>query len=89
MKLSAEVLERYVGVYEIAPTFSINVTRRGVQLFGQATGQPELELFAESEKSFFLKVVDAQVEFQTDAEGKTTGLILHQGGRDTPAKKVK
>ena len=89
MKLSAEVLERYVGVYEVAPTFSITVTRRGGQLFGQPTGQPELELFAESEKTFFLKVVDVQINFQTDAEGKVTGLILHQGGRDTPAKKVK
>jgi CubicO group peptidase (beta-lactamase class C family) len=89
MKLSAEALERYAGVYEIAPTFSITITRKGEQLFAQPTGQPELELFAESEKTFFLKVVDVTIDFQTDAEGKVTGLILHQGGRDTPAKKVK
>jgi len=89
VKLSEDVLERYVGVYEIAPTFSIAITRNGQQLFGEPTGQPKLELFAESEKKFFLKAVDAQIEFQTDAEGKVTGLILHQGGRDTPAKKVK
>jgi D-alanyl-D-alanine carboxypeptidase len=88
LKLAADVLERYVGVYELAPTFSVTIVRRGEQLFAQATGQPEFEMFAESEKSFFLKVVDAQVEFQTDAEGKVTGLVLHQGGRDAPAKKV-
>jgi len=89
VKLAAEVLERYVGVYEVAPTFSITVTRRGERLFAQATSQPEFEIFAESEKTFFLKVVDAQLEFQTGADGKPTGLILHQGGRDVPAKKVK
>ena len=89
VKLPADVLERYVGVYELAPTFSLTMVRRGGQLFTQATGQPEFELFAESETKFFLKNVDAQVEFQTGADGKVTGLILHQGGRDMPAKKVR
>jgi len=89
IKLAPEVLERYVGVYELAPTFSINVTRRGEQLFAQATGQPEFEIFPESETMFFLKVVDAQLEFKRDAAGKVTGLVLHQGGRQVPGPKVK
>jgi len=89
IKLAPDVLERYVGVYELAPTFSITVTRRGEQLFGQPTNQSESELFAESEAMFFLKVVDAQVEFQKDAEGKVTGLTLHQGGRKMPGRKIK
>jgi len=89
VKLSEDVLEHYVGVYEIAPNFSITITRNGQQLFGEPTGQSKLELFAETEKKFFLKNVDVQIEFQADAEGKVTGLILHQGGRDTPAKKVR
>ena len=42
-------------------------------------------LFAESPKSFSLKVVDAQIEFLTDKAGHMTELILHQGGRDLPA----
>ena len=37
------------------------------------------------EDRFFLKVVDAQVEFTRDASGKVTGAILHQGGRSMPA----
>ncbi|MBV9923741.1 MAG: serine hydrolase [Acidobacteria bacterium] len=89
VKLTPEVLERYVGVYELRPGFSIAVTRRGDQLFTQATGQPEYEIFAASEKLFFVRAFDAQLEFQTDAEGRATGVILHQGGGDTPAKKVK
>jgi hypothetical protein len=31
---------------------------------------------------FFLKVVDAQVEFFKDDKGSVTHLVLHQGGHD-------
>lgn len=82
------VLQRYVGRYELAPTFSIVVTREGARLFVQATGQPRFEVFAESEKEFFLKAVDAQISFEVDAENKVTGLVLHQNGGHAPGKKV-
>jgi CubicO group peptidase (beta-lactamase class C family) len=36
-----------------------------------------------------LKVEDVQVGFQRGPDGKATGLTLFQGGRKTPAKKVK
>lgn len=87
--LAPEALERFVGEYQFDPNFSITVTRRGGQLMQQATGQPEAEIYPESEKKFFLKVVDAQLEFQTDASGAVTGLVLHQNGRQTPAKKIR
>jgi D-alanyl-D-alanine carboxypeptidase len=87
--LAPEVLERYVGEYQLRPDFSLTVTRRGDRLITQATGQGEVEVFPESETKFFLKVTDAQLEFQKDAEGKVTGLILFQNGRQMPAKKVK
>jgi hypothetical protein len=47
------------------------------------SGQGKLPLFAQSESMFFLKVVDAQIEFGTDDKGPY--LILHQGGRDMKA----
>jgi CubicO group peptidase (beta-lactamase class C family) len=80
-------LERYVGTFELAPTFAIAITRVGAQLFLQATGQPRAPLFAEKEDEFFLKVVDAQVSFTKDSTGVVTGLVLHQGGAHQPAKK--
>jgi hypothetical protein len=48
----------------------------------QATNQPKFPLFAESETMFFLKLVDAQVEFFKDDKGNVTHLVLHQGGHD-------
>ena len=34
---------------------------------------------------FFLKIVDAQIEFVKDSTGAVTQLVLHQGGRDQKA----
>lgn len=87
--LSEDVLEKYVGEYQIAPKFLIEITRQGTQLFAQATGQIKFELFPEKEDEFFAKITQLSITFNKDESGKVTGLIIHQGGRDTPASKIK
>ena len=89
IEVAEDILESYVGEYEFAPTFSIVVTLEGGALFVQATGQPKFPVFAESEKKFFLRAVDAQVSFTKDDSGEVTGIILHQGGANQPAPKVR
>jgi CubicO group peptidase (beta-lactamase class C family) len=83
-----KVLEMYVGRYELAPGFILAVTREEEHLYLQATGQPKNQMFAESPHEFFLKVVDAQVTFKTGESGRATDLVLHQHGRDMPAKRL-
>lgn len=80
-------LKEYEGTYELSPTFAVTMKVEGSKLTTQATGQEAFELFAEKPDEFFLKVVDAQVSFTRDAAGKVTGLVLHQNGRDMPAKR--
>jgi hypothetical protein len=46
------------------------------------SGQPKFDLFPESDRKFFLKVVDAQITFNGDS------LTLHQNGADTIAKRL-
>jgi CubicO group peptidase (beta-lactamase class C family) len=87
--LEPAVLRTYEGEYELAPGFVIAITLEGGKLMAQATGQPKFEIFAAAPAEFFLKVVDAQITFVKDASGAVTQLILHQGGRDVPGKKVK
>lgn len=87
--LDPKAYDRLAGDYELAPNFLITILRRDGKLISRATGQAEVELFPESETRFFLTVVDAQVDFLVDAEGRVTGLVLHQGGQDLPARKVK
>lgn len=87
VKVDPSIYDAYAGEYEVAPTFSIAVAREGDRLFAQATGQPRFEIFPASETRFFLKVVDAEIEFIRGADAKVTGLVLHQGGRDMPGKR--
>ena len=87
IQVSPQVLAKYAGTYELAPGVEVAVTVEDGRLMTQITGQPQFELFAESETKFFLRVVEAQVEFFTDANGAVTHLVIHQGGRDTKATK--
>ena len=86
--VNPSVLEQYVGRYQIAPDFILTVTLEGNQLMTQATGQNKLEVFAESETRFFLKVVDAQLTFAKGEDGKVSHVTLHQGGVDRKAPKI-
>ncbi len=85
--IDPKLLDGYVGNYELAPKFILTVTREGDKLMTQATGQGKVPIFAESEREFFAKVVDAQITFVTEAQGRASELILHQGGRDIHAKR--
>ena len=80
--------DNYIGSYELAPNAIMAITRDGDQLFEQLATQEKFPLFPEGERKFFLKVVDAQVAFDTDAQGKATQLTLHQNGRDMVAKRI-
>lgn len=81
--------DAYVGEYEVTPSFIVKVFREGDKLMTQATSQPAFELFPEGENKFFLQVVNAKVTFVKDDQGQVTSLIINQGGRDVPGKKIK
>lgn len=82
-------LDPLVGYYAIAPEFGITFTKENGQLMAQATGQDKFPLFASSEREFFLKVVDARFTFdQPGKDGIVAGGVLHQNGRDMPAKRT-
>lgn len=89
ISLPESILQKYVGEYELAPTFSITVTLEAGHLMAQATGQSKFEIFPESETKFFIKVVDAQIEFIIGADGTAESMILNQNGQKMPGKKKK
>jgi len=88
VRVPAEVLDRYVGRYELAPDFIVTVRRDGDVLRAQPTGQPETAMVAESETRFTVAEANAVVVFESDASGTVTRLVLHQGGRQLPARKL-
>ena len=89
LEIAPEILDKYVGEYELAPEFVLTVTRAGKKLFVQATNQPQLQVFAESETDFFYKQVKAKIKFTKNEKGEVTSLTLFQGGREMPARKIK
>jgi CubicO group peptidase (beta-lactamase class C family) len=80
ISLSPNVFDRYVGRYEFSPTAPLFITRDGDRFMAQLGAQPAAQIFAESEKDFFYRAVDAQLTFETDANGKVVAVVLHQNG---------
>jgi D-alanyl-D-alanine carboxypeptidase len=87
IRLDPAIYDAYAGEYELAPGFILTVTREGDRLMTQATGQSKVEVFPSSETEFFLKVTDAQITFVKGPSGTVDSIVLHQGGRDIPAKR--
>ncbi|WP_336518383.1 serine hydrolase [Pollutibacter soli] len=89
VSLSEDVLKQYEGEYELAPGFKLDIAVKSGKLTVHPTGQQEHELFAEKTDFFFLKVVDAQIEFKRNTANVVESLVLVQGGREMPGKKIK
>ncbi len=89
VSVSVKTLNQYVGTYQLVPNAVFDVSVQGNKLMVGITGQPTVQVFPESESTFFYKVVDAQITFVKDDSGKVTALVLHQGGMDQTARKTK
>ena len=87
IKLTNEQLQKFVGVFEIQESMEVTVSLKSNQLFVQLTGQNAFPVFAESELSFFLKAVEAQVQFQLNDKQEVISLVLLQGGNKIKAIK--
>lgn len=81
------MVQDYLGTYQLQKGFDLRIFWDEGKLWLQATGQQRNELFAQSPTRFFLKVVDATVEFHRNAQGKVTRLTLSQG-RDFDCPKI-
>jgi CubicO group peptidase (beta-lactamase class C family) len=88
IEVSEDILKSHVGNYELMPGFVLYITLEGGHLMAQATGQSTNEIFAESENVFFLKVVEASLEFIKDESGNSVALILRQGGQELEGKRI-
>lgn len=79
IELDAEVLKEYTGIYEYTKGFNIVITESEGQLYAQLPGQVKAEIYPKSQTEFFYKVIDAKITFNTDDNGKITGLVFEQG----------
>jgi len=77
--LPIEKLSRLVGTYDMQGGVTMTIALEGDHLTTQLSGQPAFRIFAESESTFFLRVVDATLEFDRNTSGAVTGVMLRQG----------
>ena len=86
--VSPTILADYVGTYQMAPELNNVIAIKDGHLTSKLGKQPEVDLFAESETKFFLKPVDAQVEFFRDpTTHAVTRLVIYQNGTTHEGKK--
>ena len=85
IRLSAELLATYAGVYELAPGREAVVTVVGDLLFVQGLNEPKLPLLVQSETQFMSTATPTGFEFVKDAQGKVTHLVVRGADGDQKA----
>jgi|GEM_PF-2770212 len=88
IKLDPAIYDQYVGVYELQPGETFTVTKENDKLFVQLTGNPKAEIFPESEVKFFIKVIDGDIEFVKDEQGKVFKIKFRHGRVNVEAKRI-
>ena len=86
--INPQLLDGYVGAYQLTPRLIFTVTRDGNKLFARLTGQQSYELHPYSDRDFFYTIVAAQLSFVVGADGKASAVVLHQRGLDRTAERV-
>ena len=87
--VSPQILEKYVGSYQLLPNVVFSILLENGKLYGQVADQQKVSLSAETETKFFSRDVAVTITFNSDAQGKVTGMTFVQGGATLPAPKIK
>jgi hypothetical protein len=81
-------LDIYAGRYAVMPNFILVIAREGDHLSVQSERLAKFEVFPKSDTEFVSKAGGIGLKFKVDAQGRSTGLTLHQAGTDLLAPRV-
>lgn len=88
IKVEDDIMDSYVGRYEVSPDLVITVRKEGKQLKAQASGREEYDFEPKSENVFYGVDVAIQLTFNKNAKGKVESLTLFAGGEESIGKKL-
>ena len=88
MTVDLKTLREYVGQYRVQPGFIITIILENGHLYAQTTSRDKLELHAEHENFFFVKMLDIQITFVRDEQSKVIKLTLAQEGMELEAVRI-
>ncbi len=91
-KIDPKLYLEFVGTYETAPGEQGTITFENGHLMSQVTAQEKVEIFPESDNSFFEKGdddPDGRLVFERNASGKVVSSVYRSQGQQIRAKKIK
>jgi D-alanyl-D-alanine-carboxypeptidase/D-alanyl-D-alanine-endopeptidase len=87
VELPKNVLQKYIGEYELGPGRSLVIKLDGDALTLQAPGNVRFRMYAESDTEFFLKRTPWRLRFTEDDGGEIAGLVVNMNGVDRRARR--
>ena len=85
IKVDPDVLDKYVGRYQVSPSMVMSIKRDGKYLYLKGTGGEFLPLEALSENEFFYRQLYASIVFDEDDSGRVHQLLWD---RQYPIQKI-
>ena len=78
-----------MGRYEVSPNDWIVITHVGDHLLVDGNGDPIVPYYAENDGTFFSKILDGQIVFETDDAGRATEFVWSTLGASKRYKRVR
>lgn len=83
-----DLYSKYTGKYELVEGINLNIIEDEDKLYVQVPGMESFEIYPKTTTEFFGKVIDVNIEFKIDEEGKVTELIFNQSGMVFVCKRI-
>jgi uncharacterized protein len=90
IKIDPKLFDEYVGQYAFAtnPDVLLSFFREDEKYYVHVANRGRYQIFPETTTKFLVNVLDADVTFVRDQQGKVTGLLWRQDTKTTPATKI-
>jgi predicted alpha/beta superfamily hydrolase len=88
LTLAPGILDQYLGKYQVAPQFTVEIVKDGANLLILAPGDTRIPLYAESDTNFYVKGTYLFVRFKKNEAGKVSGFEMEQYNGTNFAKKI-
>lgn len=88
VKVDAASFEKYKGRYQPLPNMLLTILSDKGVFYIDATDRPRFILHPTGDGQFFVREVNAEITFVTDASGAISALLLNQNGRKIEARRL-
>jgi CubicO group peptidase (beta-lactamase class C family) len=81
-----DTLASYVGVYDLSG-ITLKITQKDFELFLAQDNSPPVKVYFTSSTEAFIREVNAELQFQKNAEGIVDTILIRQAGQEFKAKR--